>query len=1314
MGRWQIDAGRRAGSLWGALVLTVLAVPPLGAREIRLEPGKQSLDRAAGAGLAGDTLVLSAGTFSGSVRLPAGVSLRGAGHGKTTLDAGPSAAAITLAGKGSRVEDLTIQTRGSSAIAADGASDFEVRRVRILGGALGIQGKKVTRGRIENTLIVNALVGVSLNRARKVAVVNCTLVNATSIGLSLIDVEDSAVFNNVVADAGTAVLLDGRHKGLHVDHNLHRALFAGKVEGEMARVSLGPWRDVSGGLDASSVNLPVAFAGPQAGDYRPVSVLDWAPGRLTTADWGVPELGGFKAPTKDIDGRERQGAFDLGVYETPARKAPEPDGTFEVSADEGTKSAGVFDKDGKLVRYLFHDLPLKKGKYGFRLPSRSQLGEPIPAGDYEVRVVESQLGWKYRGITGNTGVDSARSSTDQNHTAVVRFAPDGALLMGNGWNERGENVRSRDLRTGKTRWVFNGMAQMDGLCVGGDGRVYCLRGAGKDTWDLSRIDAKTGQPLPWKDGKPTATVRLEGAVISGMAELDGKLYLADPKNSRIYRAPLDNPVFEAAGTAHDPALIVADRKHRLLWMLSGNDKVIALAADKLKGPPAVVVGDVKAPVGVAVRVDRLAIASAVTGKIHFFDCSRPDKLEAKDTVGRGDGPYGVLRPDRFHFQLGPYNEQQRVSLDLGPRGQIALRDVSGRIVVLDSDGKALYASISQFGNQPTMARLPGDERPRAFDHRGRFSWFLDPRAGRWEPDAYWGLPAVAFGMETPLGYFSDKGKTFGIFHSQWLNTRTNQKQHSVLLVRFKEHLGRPVLLYTQGEKGWIVLRDTNQDGMIDEKDAPGELVKDSDGKPITWPLMARWMFADPDGHGDFRTTTAIGKDGMGFVWKYKGLDKDDIPTYSFAADQILHVNKPVIPSPYNFSLAEDVRGQSESLRTKDGRLAATFQFGHSPRGMALSNSGGTDLALFGSDGGMRWLRPLNDFAPIQGIKPMGKGFLTSWGHQAEWIGLDEDGLGLGHLGFPAEAHWTGMWVDHPGQYLTFEGNDGKVQVLCGDYMVNGTHWMTLEHTDYKKASFPFRLDAKGMDRLASEPAVPFRLTARPAPPRVLVRRLPGPLPIDGDLEKWRKAGITPQILVTPATASGAIDGPRDASAVIRIAYEGQNLYVQVLRFDDVVTFHQPVSRSHLQDTVEIMLNGFADGFQWSVSNFTDAGPAMVRRRFFFGKLEDRTPAKHAPRVVKVLDNARAVSERSLIETAYGVDLSDCKVIVTEFKLPIDKVSYKGSEQSLFAVRPGASFWLGFMIDDNDVPGADVQDFMVWPASYGTFGPKEDGALAVFE
>ena len=76
-------------------------------------------------------------------------------------------------------------------------------------------------------------------------------------------------------------------------------------------------------------------------------------------------------------------------------------------------------------------------------------------------------------------------------------------------------------------------------------------------------------------------------------------------------------------------------------------------------------------------------------------------------------------------------------------------------------------------------------------------------------------------------------------------------------------------------------------------------------------------------------------------------------------------------------------------------------------------------------------------------------------------------------------------------------------------------------------------------------------------------------------------------------------------------------------------------------------------------------------------------------MIKVLEDAREIEERKLIEDIYGVDLSKCKVIVTEFKLPLD---YAWSPESLpIKVESGGAFWLGFFIDDNDTPGSDVQN-----------------------
>ena len=45
---------------------------------------------------------------------------------------------------------------------------------------------------------------------------------------------------------------------------------------------------------------------------------------------------------------------------------------------------------------------------------------------------------------------------------------------------------------------------------------------------------------------------------------------------------------------------------------------------------------------------------------------------------------------------------------------------------------------------------------------------------------------------------------------------------------------------------------------------------------------------------------------------------------------------------------------------------------------------------------------------------------------------------------------------------------------------------------------------------------------------------------------------------------------------------------------------------------------------------------------------------------------------------------------------------------------GKSFRLGFMLNDNDTPGADAMNPVVWPITYGTFERADRGALAVFE
>ncbi len=1249
----------------------------------------------------GTTVQLAAGTYACTPRIPAGVTLCGTGYEKTILDVGAADVGLTLAGNRATAAKLTVASRGGTAILARGVEKVGLSGVLVRRGAVGIRIQEADGARIENCIVDGSLTGIALDRVKRAEIVNNTLTHTDSVGIALAGVSESAVFNNLVAHAGVAIGISQPGTNLSVDHNLYLALFTGKFNDELARISLGPWRDVSGGLDAQSVSLAVVFRDAAKGDYQPVSMLDWNPAIPTTAGWGVQELGGIQAPVEDIAGEKRPASPSVGAREGAGQATVTPDGTFTIQKSEGTKSAGVFTRDGTLVRYLFRDLPLAKGTYGFVLPSRSEQGAAIAPGDYELRLVESNLRWSYRMLTANNGVGTRLDESDRDGLGRVAFGGDNCLILAGGWNERAENIRAKDLTSGKALWTVPGMAETLGLCRGGDGLIYVLQKS-KPNPVVIRLDNK-GHLQAWPTGRLKLPVAIANA--NGLAELDGILYVTS-KDGEVYRLPVATGKLELAFKTAGPFGPVADRQRKLLWMICGGQGFMggAVTAFTPTGEMKYTVKQVVNPLGVAVRGDRLAVADYDAGKVRYFDIRNPVTPVARQVIGRGDGPYGPVAADRFWFQKGPYTSARGVIMDLDDAGRLALLDSGSRPIVFAADGTNLYMGNAQFGNFPTIARFAGEENvARFFDPGARVSWIVDARNGSWRPEAYWGRPER---VGNTIGFFKYRGSVYGVV--TYTTPAAKQKRSGFLVLRYDNYVGKIVAFYCSGKGGLVVVRDENGDGAITAADGPGTPVLKTDGKQVGMDAMVRFTRMEPYNHNSIRA-------GTGQIWIFKGVDSKGYPLYEFPAGRAFAVNAKALVSPYTFKSGPAVG--SESVTADDGELIATMITRDSPHGMGLSNSGGIDVARFRKDGTLRWYLPMNDFGPVQGVKQVTPGFiLTSWGHQAEWIGLDDDGLSLGHLGFPREAHWSGYWVDHPEQHVLFQGNDGKLHVLVGDYFLNGDHWLSLRNYDnYRKAAYPFAVVAARAAVLAGQAPQTTFMQASSEKPRVTVKKLRQPLVIDGGLEKWRRIGLAPQIVITPATARRGITSAKQCSAVVRLAYEGKSLYVQVLRFCEVPTFHQTIATgTNLQDTVEMAINGFfPDGFQFSIGKFSSDGDQIVRRRFFV-KMQLTLPAEVAPRVVKVLENAAAVEERRLVEAATGEDLAQAKVIVTEFKLPIDARTWAGSEKTLFPVESGKGCWLGFTIDDNDVPGADLQRTEVWPASFNTFAPKEDSAWVVFE
>jgi len=414
-------------------------------------PDAAAFARQLAAAKPGSTVTLPAGVVSGSLTVPAGVRLQGAGYAKTIIDASESEVGITIAGgNGGGLADLTVRGARKTNIQVKNTKGMLISRVRTTGSLNGLNVNNATDARIENVLADNNRYGIVLDNGQHNVVVNCSLVRNASIGLSLPSGTRAVVFNNVIVESATGIYIGDACKGLTLDYNLHFSLYLGKLADQLARPRIGDWQTLSG-CDAHSVQFPLTMKDAKNGDFHPTSVLDWALNRPTTVGWGIKELAGVKAPTTDLDGVKHAAAPAVGVYESTAT-APRPaDGQLDITTDTGIKSAGVFTKEGRLVCYLFHNLPLRKGRYPFWLPARTFEGQPIAAGTYEVRLAESNLQWEYLGRIGHTGRDANASKMATLSGYKVQFDEHGHLLVGQGWSENDTTLRAYDMKTGD--WV---------------------------------------------------------------------------------------------------------------------------------------------------------------------------------------------------------------------------------------------------------------------------------------------------------------------------------------------------------------------------------------------------------------------------------------------------------------------------------------------------------------------------------------------------------------------------------------------------------------------------------------------------------------------------------------------------------------------------------------------------------------------------------------------------------------------------------------------------------------------------------------------
>ena len=1225
----------------------------------------------------GQTVQVPEGTFAGPAVLPAGVSLKGAGYGKTIIDATGCDNGILVKGsEGAEISDLTVRGASAANVLVQGSQKVTVRRVRVTGGLVGasiVDGKGC---RFENMISDANRYGIVLAGGEGNVAVNCTVTGNTSLGLSLGAGKNNVAFNNVVTDSPTAVSV-GKQDGLVLDHNLYTGFNIGKYRGQLPRNTLNNWRYLTK-LDAHSVNIPVKYEDAAQGKFKVVNVLDWALDRPVVTGWGTAKLSGHQAPTEDIDGVKRPAAPSLGAMECTAQ-APRPaDGTFTIPAGEGLSSAGVFDKNRMLVAYLFQCMPLTEGKYSFWLPSRTYKGRNIEAGEYEVRWIKANMDWKYMGWIANTETSKQHGASASAEIDGLAFDNDGRVMVGRRLSEEHMAVRCFDGATGKSLWWFDG-DQVTGLTMASDGLLYALR---PEQWRITRLKPATGDIAPWGEKDFGHSVSKSFPTCASVTSLGEELFFTDPNSNTIRVGTLKSPEPTRAIEIKAPTSPAADAKTNVIWVISEGTKVVALSPD---GKVVAEYSDIPEPIAVAARDGRLAVASSKTGKVHLFDAANPAQIKAVRTLGRGDGPDGLILQDRFLFQDGA----MEAKLAIGPKGELAVGEKNGRLLVFGADDKLQWFSYGIWGG----GSLPWKATPGRLT-QGRFTMLLDSEKGTWQLESFRRWPA---GFSN-AGDFIINGQHFLLMHVAKVGMNFFKYSPE------KVHVVSGIVSEDPAKGPWTYRLDDNNDGVVDTKDKVVSTFTDAQGQPVVGkPFMAS---AHADG------TLIGGGEGWLFKWPCAGLDEQGLPIYRYQDRQVLANDKADLISPY--SLKSDVYGHHSLEPRDDGGLAGSTIFYSSPAVKHILAPGGCEMMGVNKDGVVDWVHPFGTYPGSPKIGAMHRAedfYIAALTYSYDCFIVNADGLGMPGFSPPEENNFVGHWVDHPGNMNAWTDKQGHANVVTCDYMTSRNHWFRRGTKDVKKDTVKFTVTAETATALAALPLKPLDPTAGNPPETVLkIPKLKEPMKIDGDMQKWRDLGIA-TIILTPEASSG-IDSAHDCSAIVRLAYRGKDLYLQVLRFDDILTLHQPQSRAYQGETVEMCLNGTMEGSKFNISLTSDLGPVNKVDGWF--QPHYLLKQENSPLVIKVLDDAKTVTERKLIEDIYGIDMSDCKVQIFETRIPMDETTFKGREKYKVELVPGTPFRIGLMIDDNDKPGTDVQNCLVFPVTYGTFSPKDTAAIAVLE
>ena len=302
-------------------------------------------------------------------------------------------------------------------------------------------------------------------------------------------------------------------------------------------------------------------------------------------------------------------AMALGVLLPPrvagaedAKRADQPPAGAETIGFEFTldkpalTSAGIFDKDGSLVKQLWAMKQLEAGAQRGTWDGLDESGNRAPAGRYSFKVIANGSTYRNVGTLGNT----KRVPTVQTAVAAMAINAEGSIYFANTWEEAGQDFNRFD-KDGNTTLhakfrVRNGTPNGFPYAIAVDEPYIYLSvvtlekiDEKRSTWGghvIRRFRSDTGDPAPWEKGDKFGNIRVydppaetnwdAGNPLKALAVTGKTLLAADARGNRVLKFDKDTGEKLGEFPVKEPCAMAVDKQGRI-WI--AHEKSIVCVVD---------------------------------------------------------------------------------------------------------------------------------------------------------------------------------------------------------------------------------------------------------------------------------------------------------------------------------------------------------------------------------------------------------------------------------------------------------------------------------------------------------------------------------------------------------------------------------------------------------------------------------------------------------------------------------------------------------------------------------------------------------------